>query len=440
MKKILLAFYISTFNININAQHIDSINISFNDLPELISKRNKQLLSLKKEIEHSQLNKLEAYSTFLTRLSYDFTYFNHLELQTVLLPGIFFGKPNEYFPVKFGQQYQENSSFKIQQLVFNIPALVGIKLMSNLKDLSEYNYNKNYLDLLKNVKTLYVTILILEKIKTLLDSNIINLQNLYTKTEAMVSVGVLQTTDLEQINLNIINLNNTKYNISRNLEISYNLLSLLLDLDTTKKIILQTPLELIINDEKVLHLIINEFNIYNLPDYQLVKKQENISKLNLLKEIGDCFPTLSIFYNYTKTGQGNDYKNLNWYPSKVVGFSISIPIFNGFSNDLQIKKAKTQYEKSKLTTEYVTNQLIYQEKQLKFSLENSYNNLKAQKQALELSHKIFSKTEQKFVQGLSSSLELTQTHTNYINAQISYYNTLMELCKIFFELEKIKAN
>ncbi|MCX7955316.1 MAG: TolC family protein [Bacteroidales bacterium] len=415
----------------------ENLTLSIEQAREYALKNNKALRNSKNDILIAKKSIYEVISSYLPKVSYEYSFLDNLQLSTVLLPGIFFGKPNEYFPVRFGQEYQISWSIKTQQLILSVPLIIGIQLSSLSKQLAETGYLKTSAEIINSINILYSSIIVLDKIINTVDTNINNLIKLKNKSETLYNVGIIQATDVDQIKLNILNLQNIRNNLTRSKELSYNLLKLQLGVDTNATITLTTNLDQLINETEILNYLVEPLNLNSNYDFQLVKKQEEISKANLHKELSDALPTVVAFYNYSKTGHGNEIDQLRWFPAKVIGFSISFPIFTGLQNNIQISKAKVQYEKSKLNSQIAEDQLKLQEKQLKYNLSNAYDNYIAQKQSVELSQKIYKNIENKYLQGLSSSLDLTQAHTNYLNAQNNYYNAVLELLKSKYNLEKL---
>ena len=81
-----------------------------------------------------------------------------------------------------------------------------------------------------------------------------------------------------------------------------------------------------------------------------------------------------------------------------------------------------------------------QEKQLKYNLSNAYENYLTQKKNIEVSNRVYKNIEMRYLQGVASSLELTQANTNYLTAQSNYLSSVMQLLNAKYELEKLLYN
>jgi hypothetical protein len=66
---------------------------------------------------------------------------------TTLIPAEFFGgNPGEFFPVKFGTQFNSGATAQASLLLFNAPVYIGIESSKLATKLSEENLAKSELD------------------------------------------------------------------------------------------------------------------------------------------------------------------------------------------------------------------------------------------------------------------------------------------------------
>ena len=95
----------------------------------------------------------------------------------------------------------------------------------------------------------------------------------------------------------------------------------------------------------------------------------------------------------------------------MTGVQVSIPIFASGQRYQRIRKAQINLEKARTTKEMVTDQLLLQEKQLRYNLVNANLQYISQKDNIDVSKRVYASIENKFRQGMASSLELTQANT-----------------------------
>lgn len=428
---LLILFYV----VNVRGQ--DNKDLSIQEAITLALNENRSLQLANFDRQIAQKAKWETISNYLPKVNLEASLLDNLQLNTVLLPGIMFGRPGQYIPVQFGVEYQTSWAIKAQQVLLSAPLIVGIKMAEESKKLSELGYLKTENEVIGSVKTFYTSALVLQRSTSIIENNIKNLESIYDKTKTMYNLGMVQSTDVDQLEITITNLKNTKHNLERNLELTMNLLRFNLGLDTSQKIVLTTTLEDLINEQELLSLLSTPYSIDMSNDFQIIKVQEKIAKLNVDKEKADILPSIAGFYNYTKTGQANELNNLNWFPSKVIGLTLSIPIFAGTQNYTQYNKARIQYEKAKYNTETIAQQLLIQEKQLRYTLKTAFDNYQTQKKNIDVAKRVYQNIENKYLQGISSSLDLTQANSNYLNAENNFISASMELINAKTNFEKL---
>jgi outer membrane protein len=164
-------------------------------------------------------------------------------------------------------------------------------------------------------------------------------------------------------------------------------------------------------------LFAQEFKYNSNINFQLIEGQEKISELALKSKKAAVLPTLAGFYSYSKDGQGDKIAKQMWYPSAMAGLQISIPIFAGGERYIGIKKAQVNLQKARNTKDMITDQLLLQEKQLKYNLISANLQYISQKENIEVAKRVYTSTENKFKQGMASSLDLTQANSLYLQAE-----------------------
>jgi outer membrane protein TolC len=65
---------------------------------------------------------------------------------------------------------------------------------------------------------------------------------------------------------------------------------------------------------------------------------------------------------------------------------------------------------------------------------------KSQKDNVDVSKRVFASTENKYKQGMASSLELTQANALYLQAENNYISALMSLFQSKIALDKLLNN
>jgi outer membrane protein TolC len=88
----------------------------------------------------------------------------------------------------------------------------------------------------------------------------------------------------------------------------------------------------------------------------------------------------------------------------------------------------------------VAEQLLLQEKQLRYNLESAREQYNLQKANIDVSKRVYASVENKYKQGMASSLDLTQANSLYLQAENNYISSLMNLLQTKLALDKLLNN
>jgi outer membrane protein TolC len=256
----------------------------------------------------------------------------------------------------------------------------------------------------------------------------------------MFSAGMAEATDVDQMISNVSMVENSKSSLQRTIEVNYNLLRFVLGTEAGTKITLTETLDNFTKTVNVESLLAQEFNLNSNVNFRLIEGQEMMSKLALKNEKATILPTLAGFYSYGTNGMGDKLSDLRWFQNSMVGVQLSLPIFASGQRYSGIKKAQLNFQKAITTKDMVREQLLIQEKQLRYNLVNADQQYKMQRQNVEVSQRVYKSTENKFRQGMASSLELTQANSLYLQAENNYISALMNLLQSKLALDKLLNN
>jgi outer membrane protein TolC len=101
-------------------------------------------------------------------------------------------------------------------------------------------------------------------------------------------------------------------------------------------------------------------------------------------------------------------------------------------------------QQQKISMYEAKNQQIMIERQLNLQFEQAKNdyltafdNLLNQEQNKNLSEKIYQDTQKQYKEGTASSMDLTQSQNQYLQAEASYYQALLQLINAKISLDKL---
>ncbi len=328
--------------------------------------------------------------------------------------------------VKFPIGVRNTASYNVtlNQLIFSGDYIVGLMASRTYLDLTETSRDKNELNIKESVMSGYYNILVLESNRDILDSSIMTLNSTLANTKAMVDAGFQEITDYEQLQVTLNTNINAKSAVENQLQIAKLFFKIQLGMKSEDSIVLTDNIDIVLEQLDYSGLLSNEFVLDQSIDYELLKIQEDVDLLNLKREKAAFLPTVSAFYTYMdKTNKAVFDFTLN----HMIGLNLSLPIFSSGQRIARVKQAQIALAKTENNTAKMSEMLEMQVEQARLQFVNSYEKYEIQKKNIELSKKIYDRTEIKFREGISSSMELNQANSQYLNNFSSYTTSISEL-------------
>ncbi len=334
---------------------------------------------------------------------------------------------------------KENTTYSItaSQLIFSGEYFVGLKASKTYKKLSLQSLEKSEKNIKELVSQIYLFTQMLEENKKILKSSLTNLTKTLYETEIMYKTGFLEETDVAQIQLVTKNIENSLSSVERQLTNSYNLLKFQMGIDLEQEIKLTESLENIFKKVNTSNVTEQKFNLENHIDYKLITTQEHLTLLSLKRDKVRLLPSLSAFYTHEELKNEPEF---NFIPPDIIGVSLNIPIWGSGSKLYKIQQAKLELKKIKNTKLQLAQSLQLGVKQARTEFQNAQEKYYNEKDNMNLSKKIYDKTLIKFKEGLSTSMELTQTQNQYLTAQSNYFTAIFELLNAKNKLDKALNN
>lgn len=336
--------------------------------------------------------------------------------------------------IELGVKNSSTYSLTLSQLIFSGEYIVGLQASKTFLKISQLSHEKQNIETKNSVINSYVSVLILERNKSITDSSLRNIQSLLNETKQLYKQGFMESTDVDQLQITYNTLINTQKTIERQIDISRKLFKILLGAELNTRLVLTENLNDLENKMININSETPEFVLNENIDYRLAENQEKISELNYKREKTKYLPTVSAFYTYQdKTNKAAFDFTIN----NIIGLNVDVPIFSSFQRNAVVKQAKIELEKAQNNKELAAENLVTQAQQAKYTFFNAKEKYDLAHQNLELSKNIFNQTSKKFKQGMVSSMELTQANNTFLQTQSDYINALFELYKSKIELDKI---
>ena len=429
VKRIILMLLLGFLASSLPAREVLKLNLE--GAKKQAIQYNKTLKNAGYAIDKSEFQIKEAISSGLPQVSSTLDYSNALGAKLSIR--FTENAPPTEIPIK----PTSNFNFQVGQLLFNGPYFVGIELAKLGKTLMEKSYEKSEQDILSQVTSGYNLVLMSGELVGLLNKNLVNLKEVYTKTSAMVKVGMMEQTDLDQLGVQIASLENSVRASERQLEMARNMLRLLLGMTIDEEFEIEGTLNDALSTLNENTAGSEPFDVNRNPGFQLLGLQEELSAKQVKLQYAAFLPTLSGFYNRTEKILKPDF---DMSPKNMVGLNLRIPIFSGGQQAAKLRQAKMDLETMRNNRALLADQLGVQERQLQLNLKNAGETYLNQVKNLEVARRVYKNLKMKFDQGLISGLELVTADNNYLKAETDYLTAVFQLLQARVDLDTLYGN
>lgn len=432
---LLLAIGISVLGAQAQDEPMD---FSLYQATQFAMKNSYVLQNTGQDITLAQKKVWETISTGLPQVSGSANYNMFLNLPVSLIPGeIVGGEPGTFIPVQFGQDYSSDFGLSVSQQIFDGSWIVGVSSAELYVSLSQQTHEKTEIDIRDAVSRAYYMVLISERYKSVMEEYLANTQKLFNETKIYYENGFREEQDVDQLNILLKNAENEVFRAQRESTISKTVLKYAMGYNLDMEISLNDNLEIF-----VLPLVKKEntlaFDFNNHIDYQLATTNFDFSEKLLKLEKTTYLPKINAFYSYAKTAYSND-ANLfkeDWYPSSLLGFQATIPIFNSGTKRSKVQQAQIELEQADIDRKLT--EITLQKDYLTASaeMETAIDRFRNDQESRDLARSILDKTQIKFNNGMVDSAELSQQETQYLNAFQALVGSTMALLEADLKLKK----
>jgi outer membrane protein len=348
------------------------------------------------------------------------------KLPVSLVPAEFFGgTPGTFEKIAFGVKWGSTAGISLSQILFDGQVFVGLKARNTLIDFQEKNVEVTEEAIRANIYKIYYQLAVSRTQIDLLDANIALLEKLAHDTKIMYDNGFAEKLDMDKLSVQVANLNTEKTNALNQIANGYLGLKMLIGMPIKDSLVLTDTL----NDEQIKTGILeaSDFDYTQRRDYQYTQLGIKLGEFDVRRYKMAKIPTLSLNGYYNKNAQRNKFDIFgkgDWFDISAFTLSVNIPIFNGFTNNARIAKARLSLQQS-----------VNQQEALKINIDNEIHtatnnfnsaiaSLDYQKKNMGLAETVFQQTKKKFEVGTGSQTEINQAQTDMKAAQTNYINSL----------------
>lgn len=440
MKKLIFRIFIF-LSLGLVAQQ-EKKSLSMQEAIDYAIKNNYENKIAAKNIDAAKEKKWETTTIGLPQLSAQVDFQNWFKQQSSPIDvGLFeTGEPVGIFSeFIFTQKQTLNPSLTLSQLIFDGSYLVGLQSAKTYLKISEQAKEKTEIATREAVVNAYGNVLVAEKSIEILNNNKKILEKNLADTQKIFENGLTEEENIEQLQITLGTLENNIRNTERLKVIAYQMLNITLGNTIDENLVLTDTLESL-SKEQSIELLGESFNINNHIDYQIALNDREANELLLKLEKSKYLPSLGAYVNL---GANNFFDSFTlatgedkaWFGYSLFGMSLNVPIFTSFGTKAKVSQAKIELENSNIRLQQLEQQLNLQAASARSEYQLSIENFSNAKKNLDLAERIEKKQQVKFIEGLSSSFDLSQAQNQLYAQQNNYIQSMMNVITKKAQLE-----
>jgi len=321
----------------------------------------------------------------------------------------------------FGTDYQAQGGLVVNQLIFDGSYVVALMAAKVLKESAEIGMDQSKASLKREVAKAYHLALLSEESVEVLRANKGYLADLAEEMKKMNEAGMVSKADADQMMLNYNNVENALRYTEGQANVAKMLLKLQMGYPVQQELLLADKMEdLVVNAAAASTLTTVGFDPTKSVDYLGMANQVEGAKLQVLNKQLAYLPSIGVSYQNNiqyMSSESNIFGDAAVdIPSSLVAGSVSVPLFSSGNGRAQVQEAKIQREQAMIGLQQLEEGLIMQHGALVNEFHQGIANFLAQKENVALAKRIRDQRRKEYDEGLASSMELTQTETQYQEA------------------------
>ena len=425
----------------------EAVEMSLDDCINYAIENNEQLevARLENDIAETQID--ETLSQGLPQIDASVNVVNNTRIPLSPIPGDVIGVPDQDFVlVAFQTQYSSLPTVSAKQMLFDGSFFVGLEAARTLRELRTKEAERTEIDIIEIVSKAYYAVLINEANLTQLQENTDRLDTLLYETTALYENGFAELIDVNRIKIQQNNIETSLKNTREQLAISLSLLKFQMGMPISQAIILSEELKADDYDPILLAENGGGYEYQDRVEYNILQTNLNLTVLDAKNNRVQRIPTIYLNYNLGWNAFSDDAGDLLSFsdddPFPIynrfsnIGFSLSVPVFDGFRKKSLIQRAKIQGKQIKTSMKLTENQIDFEVQQATTKYNNALRDLKTQEENTELAKEVYNVTRVKYEEGIGANLEVIEADNDYKQAQTNYLNALYEVVTSQIELKK----
>jgi outer membrane protein len=416
------------------------VSLSLQQALDLAAKQSYAVQASELEAEKSKAKVKEITAIGLPQINGEVQLQNFIDVPTQLIPNFFTpGQGPEFIAAQFGLPWNASAGATLSQLIFDGSYIIGLKATKAVAEQSQQELEKAAADARNQAAKAYFGVLSAEEGARLAGEGIPLLEKSLVEVGAMRDAGFMESIDVDRITIQLDQAKTLQRSFQQQAAVARMMLALALGIPQGTPITLTDDLDKILSDPNETALSEMALEPANHIEQQVAENIVLLSDLQRKNERSKALPSLGGFLSHQQVWNGPDFDpggKYQFYPTTLWGLKLTVPIFSSTSRIQKVKQASLALKQAEVNRTATTERLKVFAEQSRTQARTAYDNFKTEERSMALAKSIFDRTSIKFTEGAAASFELTQEQGNYLMAQQTYIQRVVELLMARADLRK----
>jgi outer membrane protein TolC len=405
----------------------------------------RSLLSLKDADEQVRI----AWSEVLPDISGSATYTRNLEIPVNFVPATFFdpnAQAGELVPLQFGTDNNWQGGLSVQQTLFRGEAIIGISSSKLYKAAQAENLRATTQEIVTQTRLAYYNALVSEEQLRLQKATVERLRRNLEENKSRQKAGLLDEYGVLQVRVQLQNqepqLTQARYQVDQAYRELKVVLGIPLDIEFSVQgnlnaydVSAQKATDEINQNLKKVDTMTpyqshNQTDVMDTAtdlrgDIRILEKQKALKNREIKAIKSQYLPTITANYNlnWSAAQAGNPVffgTDESRARSQTLGFTLSLPIFQGFERTANLNIAQIEKKDIKEQKEATIRSAKNEIQSARESLNQAIETAPARTKALELAREGYERAQKRLENGMASQLDVTNAELQLREAEVNY--------------------
>jgi outer membrane protein TolC len=341
--------------------------------------------------------------------------------------------------IKVGQSNNWNAGLSLSLPIFAPMLTKSIELSAKDVELAVESARSSKQDLVNQVTKAYYQLLLAQDSYEVLKKSYAHSEANYEVVNNKFKQGVVSEYDKIRAEVQVRNLKPSVISAENAVNLTKLQLKVLIGLDANQKMEIEGNLANYENSMYAEVLNVDTTTIDNNTQLRQMKLQSEMLDKQLQINKSAYLPSVVLSSQFSYVSMNEDFKfgNYKWNPYSTVGFSLSIPIFDGNARSYKVKQTKLQMEQLSLNKLNLRRSLDVQMKNYMDNIQKSIEQVGSNKESVKQAEKGCLIAQKRYEVGKGTILELNDSELALTQSKLSYNQSIFDYLSAKADLEKV---